>query len=169
VKADDVTGYSTIQQDLPTAGERDSGAGSTLAALRRRGLIDVGEDVVSVPGLGLVPVSRVKLTTAGRAAARAGRGQTAPQRTPKGLMAGWLWESLARLYAAGDTGLPLHAPAGTPRPERTPSWNALLHLRDRSDGAYMEEVSPGPGGGEWRVRVTSRGRTHYERHHRCYP
>ena len=37
----ELAGYSTIQRTLREAGEHDSGAGASLAALRRRGLVEL--------------------------------------------------------------------------------------------------------------------------------
>jgi hypothetical protein len=78
----DILGYSTIQADLRRKGKHDPGAGSTLAVLERRGLVLVVHDEMFVPLVGMVPRIRVRVTTAGRAAARAGRGTTAPTRPP---------------------------------------------------------------------------------------
>ena len=149
--------------------------------LERRGLVLAVHDKVFVPLAGMVPRIRVRLTTAGRAAARAGQGITAPARPPHGLMTEWLWGTLARLYPAGEEGLPRDAPRGTPLAQRAPSWNALPGLQDRRDGPYMEEFQVRTGElvnpadtqhrtyqTEWRVRITSLGRAHYETHYACY-
>ncbi len=74
----DIVGYSTIQAALRRKNGHDSGAGSTLAVLERRGLVLVEHDEVFVALVGMVPRIRVRLTTAGRAAVRAGQGVTAP-------------------------------------------------------------------------------------------
>ncbi|XTZ13894.1 hypothetical protein ACQSSU_20570 [Micromonospora echinospora] len=169
-------GYTTIQDVLRAAGEHDSGAGATLAALERRGLVKVRRGLADL-GIMVVECVYVTLTTPGRAAARAGRQETRPAKKPTGLLAEWLWESLAVLYRADDTGV-LYGHHGSHLPrghvERGPSWNALLRLRDHRDGPFMEEFQPGwngPGigpGHEWRARITSAGRRHYELHHACY-
>jgi hypothetical protein len=99
----------------------------------------VTRDHVRVPLLGMVPRIRVRLTTLGRAAARAGTGVTAPASPPRGLMAHWSFTALARLYAAGDDGL--NNGTTWDKADRAPSWNTLLNLRDRRDGAFIEEFT----------------------------
>ncbi|MGW5111615.1 hypothetical protein [Nocardia sp. NPDC004123] len=61
--------YGPVVSAVETHGVYDGGAGSTLAALRERGLIQTE----TVPGMLTDQVS-VWLTSAGRAAARAGTG-----------------------------------------------------------------------------------------------
>jgi len=175
----DLVGYTSIQDKMRDAGELDSGAGSSLAALRRRGLVQV-RDGIKQTILGDLPTVEVRLTTAGRAAARAGLDEAPRRRTPPGPLSEWLWGALAKLYRAGNEGtLYGHHAYHLPHDDvhRGPSWNALLQLRDRRDGAFMEEFSlnvdkPSAGSGwarvEYRVRATPRARTHYELHYRCY-
>lgn len=164
----EIAGYSSVQSVLRKQGEHDTGSGSTLAALRTRGLITVTHDRVEVFGLGWVPRIRVRLTTLGRAAARAGTGVTAPASPPRGLMARWSFAALARLYAVGELGLSMDYSAD--RAERAPSWNTLLNLRDRRDGPFIDEffVRRDGGGSNSRVRLTEPARRHYELHHACY-
>lgn len=173
-------GYTSVQHTLRQAGVHDPGAGSTLAALSKRGLIIVTYDQVEVLPFGWVPRIRVRLTTLGRAAARGGTGITTPASPPRGLMARWSFHALACLYAAGDTGL--HNGVTPDRADQAPSWNTLLNLRDRRDGSLIEEFivrSRVPGinphtGSEYeqrvdhRVRLSAIGRRHYELHHACY-
>lgn len=180
----ELVGYTTIQHALRSKGEHDQGAGSSLAALRRRGLIEVTEDFVQTM-LGLVPRVRVKLTTIGRATARAGLGHTAPKSPPRGMLSEWLWSNLVRLYRAGPDGLPEQSPRGTPYEERAPSHKALFFLQqmDRKGGRLVETRRVETGGEpyesymnpghlitptELRVMLTTAGRTHYEQHVRCY-
>jgi hypothetical protein len=176
----EVHGYSSVQSALRQAGKHDRGSGSSLAALRRRGLVEVTHDTVYVWPFGHVPRVRVRLTTTGRAAARAGAGAAAPARASRGLMARWSFLALARLYAAGQAGLSLDASAG--RGQRAPSWNTLLNLRDRRDGSLIEEfnvqtrlpgINPHTGHAygprtDYRVRLSPAGHRHYEVHHACY-
>jgi hypothetical protein len=68
----ELVGRTPMQYALAAVGEHDQGAGSSLAALRRRALIELYEDHVLIV-LGMVPRVRVKLTTLGRATARAAR------------------------------------------------------------------------------------------------
>ncbi|MFF4902539.1 hypothetical protein [Streptomyces sp. NPDC001068] len=180
----DLVGRTRIQYALERQDEHDQGAGSSLAALRRRGLIEVMEDFVHTI-LGMVPRVRVKLTTIGRATARAGLGHTAPKTAPRGMLSEWLWSNLVRLYRAGPHGLPDYAPRGTPYEDRAPSHKALFFLQqmDRKGGRLVEtkrvetgaepfESHLNPGllitPTENRVRLTDAGRTHYEQHVRCY-
>lgn len=159
--------YTTVQNTLRRAGAHDSGSGSTLAALEKRGLVEVTHDHVYVFPVGMVPRVRVRLTTTGRAAARAGKGTAAPASTPRGLVSRWSFAALARLYVAGEHGL---ANDGTIDPaDRAPSWNTLLRLRDRKDGSFIDEFAVGAGlYARHRVRLSERGRQHYEIHHACY-
>jgi hypothetical protein len=145
----------------------DPGAGSSLAALRRRDLVQVRDNVYDT-SRGTVGVVEVRLTSSGRAAARAGRAEPPRRRTPQGLLSEWLWRALVTLYRAGDTGTLYDQDGG-------PSWNALLKLRDRRDGSYMQEFSRSVtrsgytmASVKYRARISDRGRAHAELHHRCY-
>jgi hypothetical protein len=180
----DLVGRTAIQYELRGKDEHDQGAGSSLAALRRRALIEVTEDYIDV-GLAMVPRVRVKLTTLGRATARAGLGHTAPKSPPRGMLSEWLWSNLVRLYRAGPDGMPTDSPRGTPYEKRAPSHKALFFLEsmDRKGGRladtrmvatgaepYESHMYPGmmitPR--ENRVFLTEAGRAHYEKHVRCY-
>jgi hypothetical protein len=153
-----IVSYSSVQKVLRDKGEHDDGSGSTLAALRRRGLITITRDRVEVLRM-WVPRIRVRLTNLGRAAARHGAGITTPAAPPKGLMARWSFAALARLYAAGERGLDLEA---MDKENRAPSWKTLLNLRDRRDGSFIDEF------GRSSVRLTAAARLHYEIHYACY-
>lgn len=157
---------TAIQELLRRQGHLDSGAGSTLAALERRGLIDTR----TVPdGIGIT-IIEVRMTRAGRAAVRAGQNEAPKTRTPPGLLSEWLWTALTTLYLAGPDGV-LYDYHGwdltAGHPERGPSWSALLKFRDRPDGSFMELFRSGPETRE-RARIADRGRFHVELHHRCY-
>lgn len=87
------------QQHLDDHGLRDSGAGATLAALVRRGLILTRETYLDE--LPERPVQlQVRLTTAGRAAVRASQP---PTTSPP--LAEWLQEALTKVSQAGPDGL----------------------------------------------------------------
>jgi hypothetical protein len=180
----DLVGRTAIQYELAGKDEHDQGAGSSLAALRRRELIEVTEDLVQTM-LGWFPRVRVKLTTLGRATARAGLGHTAPKSPPRGMLSEWLWSNIVRLYRAGPDGMPTYSPRGTPYEERAPSHKALFFLEsmDRKGGrlaetktvrtgqdAYESHMYPGQmiTPTEQRVFLTEAGRDHYEKHVRCY-
>lgn len=168
----EIIGYSSVQAELREQGRHDTGSGSTLAALSRRGLVTVTHDQVLVPPLGMVDRIRVRLTTAGRAAARAGADVATAPSTPAGLMARWSLVALARLYEAGESGL--CAESTHDRADAAPSWNTLLRLRGRRDGSLIEEFHtdhPSPtrrGFRQYRVRLSAAGRRHFEIHRACY-
>jgi transcriptional regulator with XRE-family HTH domain len=106
IKADPAfTGYTDIQERLRSEGHHDPGAGATLQALARRGLILVSQDEVEVFPVGFVPRVLVELTRLGRACARTGLRES-PPRASKGLLSEWLWRDLVKVAAAGDQGLP---------------------------------------------------------------
>lgn len=79
------------QQQLSRHGILDSGAGATLAALGRRSLIETRQCLLEGPA-GPVWHLQVRLTRAGRAAARAHR--TAPVGQPDGQLPPWLHAAL---------------------------------------------------------------------------
>lgn len=107
IKADPVfTGYTPIQERLRKEGYHDAGAGATLHALTRRGLVQVSEDQVEVFPLGPVPRVLVELTRLGRACVRAGVGQVTRPRPPAYLLSEWLWRNLVKVAMAGPAGLP---------------------------------------------------------------
>lgn len=145
-----VSGLTPIQWKVRRRGHHDPGAGSTLAALVTRGLVERRDGFVRTLLRGMTPCVHVRLTPAGRAAARAGRGESGPVSVPRGLTSEWVWSTLTRFYVAdlagGFTG-------------REPSWNACLQLRNRRGGSFIEE---GP------LRISALGREHYENHWACY-
>ena len=168
----EAAGYSSVQLAVRRRGEHDTGSGSTLAALRRRKLVTVTYDQVYVVPVGMVDRIRVRLTAAGRAAARHGAGHTAPAAPPAGLMTRWSLQALARLYTAGEQGL---CNESTPdRADAAPSWNTLLRLQQRRDGSLIDTFAA-----DWpdqhkrmlrqhRVRASALGRRHFEIHRACY-
>jgi Helix-turn-helix len=107
IKADPAfTGYTPIQERLRKKGYHDAGAGATLHALTRRGLLQVSEDQVEVFPLGPVPRVLVELTRPGRACARAGLGEVTRLRPPAHLLSEWLWRNLVKVAMTGPAGLP---------------------------------------------------------------
>lgn len=168
----EIIGYTSVQTHLRKHRLHDGGSGSTLAALRRRELVAVEYDQILIHPFGMVDRIRVRLTTAGRAAARAGAGVTAPATTPAGLMSRWSLVALIRLHQAGQEGLALEA--SRHQTDAAPSWNTLLRLRDRRDGSFIDEFRPDTGPGNvfgmrpYRVRLTDAGRRHLDVHRGCY-
>ncbi|CAL9677606.1 hypothetical protein SUDANB95_07932 (plasmid) [Actinosynnema sp. ALI-1.44] len=173
-------GYSAIQHALRERGVHDPGAGSTLSALVDRDLIVVTYDTVMTP-FGLVDRIRVRLTNLGRKVARAGLGITVPATKPRGLLTEWGWRVLARLYAAGEDGLPdgYDVPWKDRLPQQVvqnleyrPDQHALVQSYvmhepyERTDHA-TQRTTTGYHRRD-RVRCTPLGKLHYEIHHRCY-
>ena len=127
------TSYETLLHKLLSqAGVVDQGLGSTLQVLERHKLIQCNYydgELISI-----------KLTTTGRAVARAGRGESAPKKPPKGQLKPRQWEALATAYQAGelgiDSGLNFGDYAGF-------SWQwTWLRLRDYygTDNGLVKEV-----------------------------
>lgn len=146
-----------MQEALDKSERRDQGAGATLAALADRKLIEQRHDELP-ENFHLMPWYRtdtyhvsVKLTTAGRAAARAsGVDDTKPARAPRGLLSEWLWGVLVQVRSAGETGVPDH--------RRYTAWG---YLTDRTGGALVER-----SGGTY--VLTDVGRGHYREHWATY-
>ncbi|WP_126643161.1 hypothetical protein [Embleya hyalina] len=151
------SGHTTIQSTISYRGHLDPGAGSTLAALASRGLVERQDDWIQSL-FGTTPCVRVRLTPAGRAAARAGRGITAPVSPPRGLVSEWVWSTLSAFYRADLLGGFSSERGGL----REPSWNACLQLYNRRGEEWIED---GPRGTH---RINDAGREHYETHWACY-
>ncbi|MBD2303486.1 hypothetical protein [Nostoc sp. FACHB-190] len=108
----------------------DQGLGSTLQVLERHQLIGCDyrqNELISI-----------KLTTTGRAVARAGLGESAAKKPPKGQLKPRQWEALAKAYQAGDQGIDGGGSFG----DYTGfSWQwTWLRLRDYPGGGLVEEV-----------------------------
>lgn len=125
------TSYETLLHKLLSlAGVIDQGLGSTLQVLERHKLIECNYydgELISI-----------KLTTTGRAVARAGLGESAPKKPPKGQLKPRQWEALATAYEAGelgiDSGLNFGDYAGF-------SWQwTWLRLRDYQGSELVKEV-----------------------------
>lgn len=126
-----------MQRALDVRDRRDQGAGSTLAVLTERRLIEHRRDELPAAAL-QAPWCRedthhvsVKLTRAGRAAARvSGVDDTRPRRAPRGLLSEWLWTVLVQVWRAGDGGVPDH--------RRYTAWH---YLTGHKSGALVEPRS----------------------------
>lgn len=137
----DLNGHETfLHKLLREARVIDEGLGSTLQALERRKLCECNYHEVR----GKSELLLVKLTTTGRAVARAGLGESAPKKPPKGQLKPRQWEALCTAYQAGeggiDSGVSFGDYAGF-------SWRwTWLRLRDYygTDNGLIKEV------GYWR-------------------
>ena len=98
-------GYTRLQERLRQRGVHDPGAGQTVHALERRGLLVVTEDRVEHPAAGDVGRVLVEITRRGRAAARAGLGEPREPDPAPHLLSEWLWGVVARVAAAEPAGL----------------------------------------------------------------
>ncbi|MFI8768911.1 hypothetical protein ACIGN6_28945 [Streptomyces sp. NPDC053792] len=154
--------YTTIQRRLHEDRCLDAGAGATLHALARRGLLKITEDRIDVPGVGLVARVLVELTREGRACARTGLGISPPLRRPKHLLSEWLWGNLAKVAAAAPDGLPEDVMEGKAkyylgtgyRPNGKPSRGYIDCFAIRTEKGRGTFVL------EYRWRITEAGRRH---------
>jgi hypothetical protein len=89
---------SPLLDRLRAHGLVDAGTGATFEALDRRGLLTrrYCRDAANLP------ILEVRLTTAGRAAARAGTGTPAPEWPPTGTLREWHRRELVLAYASPD-------------------------------------------------------------------
>jgi transcriptional regulator with XRE-family HTH domain len=100
-----VVGYTDLQRRLRGVGVHDPGAGSSVAALRRRGLIRVYHDRVFLDGIGEVARNRVEMTRNGRLVARAALGVERETGPAAPLLSRWLWQIVVRVAVAGARGV----------------------------------------------------------------
>jgi transcriptional regulator with XRE-family HTH domain len=160
--APSLTGHTRLQERLRRRGAHDPGAGQTVHALARRGLLIVTEDVVEHPVVGEVGRVLVEITRRGRAAARAGLDEPGEPDHGAHLLSEWLWGVLARVAAAEPVGLHDDRLAG----------RSLFYIGVGYSGRTGGQPSRGfvdsvavmaPGGthvAEYRWRLTSLGRGH---------
>ncbi|KQC35408.1 hypothetical protein UK82_26625 [Frankia sp. ACN1ag] len=159
-----VVGYTRLQERLRMRDVHDPGAGPTVHALQRRGLLVVTEDRIEHPTAGEVDRVLVEITRRGRAAARAGLGEPREPDPAAHLLSEWLWGVLARVAAAGPAGLDDDALAG----------RSLFFIgvgyQGRTGGrpsrGFVDSVPVmAPGGthvAEYRWRLTELGRRHVQ-------
>lgn len=161
----DAVGYTRIQERLRAAGVHDPGAGSSVAALERRGLIFVYRDRVYIDGLGDLPRTRVEMTRPGRAVARAALGVRREAGPPAPLLSSWLWKIMVRVARAGTQGVdgslagrgPHYLAVGQSPDGRTPSRGFIV-LR------HPDGVTHGP----YRWFLTDSGQHHIADHLDAY-
>ncbi|MFF5454730.1 hypothetical protein ACFY40_26385 [Streptomyces sp. NPDC012950] len=154
--------YTTIQKSLREEGCLDAGAGATLHALARRGLLKITEDRIEVPEVGLVARVLVELTREGRACARAGLGIPPVPRRPKHLLSEWLWGNLARVAAAGPDGLPEDVMGGKAKYYLGTGYHPNGKLSRGYIDCFAIRTEKGRGTFvlEYRWRITEAGRQH---------
>ncbi|MEV7676480.1 hypothetical protein [Streptomyces sp. NPDC088752] len=133
---------TSVQRQLDRLHVLDAGSGATLAALQRRGLIELRRVVRDGPA-GAVWHVQVRLTRAGRAAGRGLQSQAAEQTAPGGELAGWLQAALEEVAAA---------------PGQTLAKVDIGRVAARRLGpgghGYIEDVSA------WQYRLTQAGRAY---------
>ena len=149
-----------IQSTLKDSGIHDPGAGSSLAALERRGLLLVRHDMRYIRPLGNVTVVQVRMTSAGRASVRAELGAAAPRKTPKGLLSSWLFKQLAKVAAAEPEGLVSYELWG----EAHVYLGVGYHNGRNPSRGYIAQHRPGAGEVDWRWHLTDDGRAHLVEH-----
>jgi hypothetical protein len=140
-------GRGQLQQALYRAKVWDQGAGATMAVLTERGLIQTKTENAVIGNL-----LSIKLTTAGRAAARAGGADdlAAARRKPKGLLSETVWSMLVAVHRAGDKGLERYASG---------AWQSLA---DR-DPALIT-IESGRSYSKNLIRMAPDGTAHYRDH-----
>lgn len=132
-----------LQERLNARKVWDQGAGSTMAVLVDRGLIETKREPQALSTL-----LSIKITPLGRAAARAGGADdTAPaRRRPEGLLGETLWGMLVDVYRAGDKGLQRRLTSG--------GWEALAERGLVTIGKGYPSI----------LTVALAGREHYRAH-----
>lgn len=138
-----LVGWTEMQTRLETRGWDSQGNGSTLAALAARGLITRDSRPTS---LGVMLT--LTLTTAGRAAARAGTS-TMPERVTKPSLTSRSFEVLAMLWDAGQRGQHL-------------KWGYSKTIELSLMKRHVPPLAEGTGAG---YAITGRGRDFYREHY----
>ncbi|MEU3465255.1 hypothetical protein ABZ721_35630 [Streptomyces sp. NPDC006733] len=137
---------TAVQQQLSQHHVLDAGAGATLAALQRRGLIELRR-IAQDSATGPVWHTQVRLTRAGRAVGRALHPISAEQVPNPSLLPEWLQAALETVAAA---------------PEQTLAKVAIGRVAARRLGpdghGYIEDASA------WQYRLTAAGRTYLAAH-----
>ncbi|WP_228563268.1 RNaseH domain-containing protein [Catenulispora rubra] len=155
-------GYTRLQERLRRRGVHDPGAGRTVHALERRGMVRITRDTIEHSAGGSVGRVLVEITRRGRAVARAGLGEPREPDAPAHLLSEWLWGVLVRVASAGPEGLADDDLAG----------RSLFYIGVGYRGGANGPPSRGfveshpvmaPGGthvAEYRWRLTALGRAH---------
>ncbi len=156
---------SRLKHLLKIAHLVDPGTGSTLKALEQRKLIECR---------GKVPELKIKLTPRGRKVVRAGLGEIALKRPPKGMLSELGWKALVFVYCAGGAGLKQEW--GFKYAEI--HYNTWVKLQDYQGVPLVKEVyhpedSSSRAMGANRLHITPFGldfyQLHWERYQSLYP
>lgn len=165
--------YAPTPRRLKALGVWGQGAGSTLAGLADRGLIELGTDSTTGGRF-------VLLTRAGRAAVRAGLGILPAPRREAWQLSEWLWREMVKVARAGEEGLPAEELFGSAH-----LYLDAGHARRRGNRAYLTCVrsfvtyTPRDYNGRLyeghtasrtvhHYRFTAEGRAHYTEHVEAY-
>lgn len=168
------TGDTDLKSRLRSAGI-DEGTGSTFAALEKRGLVQTQAHDRGTSYEGQLTPNHpqqwylfVKITPAGRAAARAGDPAYTPIKPlPKGTLKERQWAALEALYNAGEAGLPQDAIGNY----GGFSWQwTMLRLRDYKPQALAAEANDFRRDGQriYKMVITPFGRQYYEENRQRY-
>ncbi|MEY2249150.1 hypothetical protein AB8A21_40580 [Streptomyces sp. BF23-18] len=133
---------TAVQQQLGQQHVLDAGAGATLAALQRRGLIELRRVAVDGPA-GPLWHTQVRLTRSGRAAGRSLQPAPPEQATGPSLLPAWLQAALETVAAA----------PGQTLAKITIGRVAARRLGPAGHG-YIEDASA------WQYRLTPAGRAY---------
>ncbi|NGO66809.1 hypothetical protein [Streptomyces boncukensis] len=160
--------YAPTPRALRARGVWESGAGSTLAALADRGLIELGTTDSGAP--------YALLTRAGRAAIRAGLGIVPTPRKEPWELSEWLWREMAKVARAGAEGLPTEELFGSAHLYLVAGYDMhrgnrpYLHVHEQTVTYTPRDFDGRPYTGRQasravrRYRFTEEGRAHYAEH-----
>lgn len=142
-----------LKAELRRAGMVDPGTGSTFEALASRGYIKRKWDRYSTI-TGTYSALWVRMTPKGRKLVRQAKGYQAPKRRAKGELSPRQWDTLKKLYEAGEQGLDYHRLW----------WPHCVRLRDYTPPLLAEKRIPNvPGSAaNFRVVITEAGRAFVE-------
>lgn len=129
----------------------DPGTGSTFEALSARGYIDRKWERFPTVG-GFDTVLWVQITRQGRKVVREGKGYSARKRRPKGQLSEGQWQTLEKLYHAGERGFDY----------ASLWWPHCLRLRDYKPPLMVERNSGNALFRDYRVFISEEGQRFYE-------
>lgn len=142
----------------------DEGLGSTLSALERRGLCECSYHEI----MGKHELLNIKLTNQGRAVARAGLGESAPKKKPKGQLKKRQWEALVKAYLAGNEGIENDVCADYGGFSWQWTWLRLRDYYGTSNGLVEEVRYFKQGKPEYKLVITAKGKEFYQVNFKYY-